>query len=347
MDIGNTVSTAFRITWQHKKLWLIALLPWIMQVILGSVMLVVAMVSGLVPLLISSFSSMGRPRFEAAQFEQQFFAAIGSAAISLICVGLIALVVSIIVQLVTSGALVDGVWQAQNRNSVDIGSALRAGLRSAGRMFGSVFLLLLPLLLLYVCGSVALVALGVGAARNEDQVGALIGSMFCLIFPLFCINIIYALVVGGINAMATPAIVLNNEGAIQALGTGWRLLRQNLGTMIALWLVLIGIGIAVFTTVGLVSQIFTGPAIAQLQSQLQNFNTNDPAAVLKVFGAALSPIFWAAAAGQQLLVSLIGLLVTIVATAIWTLAYGQFENKLVLLPGGDSPSLPPPSLPAS
>jgi hypothetical protein len=341
MEIGNTLSTAFRITWQHKKLWVIALFPWVLQIIFGVIIAAVLLGSGALAFFATLGSDIFRPGFEPAQLGEQLIAAIGGALAALLCVSAIAAVLSIIVQLVTSGALIDGVWQAQTRNSIDLGAAISAGFRNSGRMFGLSFLLALPVLLLYVCSAVAFVGLGLGASQNQDMGEALIGSMLCLIFPLVCVIMIYALVAGAIGVLAQPAIVINNEGVVGSLSTGWRLVRQNLGNVIAMGLLLIVIFFVASLAIGLVSQIFTGPIVADMQTQLNGINTSDPAAFMQMFGALFGPAFWISTIVQQIVGGVLSLFLVVVSSAAWTLAYAQFENRLQLTSG----ETPPPSLP--
>ncbi len=349
MDIGNTLSTAFRITWQHKKLWLIALLPWLVQLVFGFVLLAVLVGTGMLSLLISFGQEMMRGSVEPAQMGEKIMAALGSVFVALFCVSLLLSVISVVVQLVTTGGLINGVWQAQTQQRVDVGEAIRAGFRSAGRLFGASFLLFLPFIVLYLCGFGALVAAAIPASlANTDgqSAGNGLGALAC-IFPLaLCGSLLYGLVAAMINTMAGPAIVLNKEGAIQGLSSGWRLVRQNLGNILLMGLLLGVVAMVLFFGLGLVSQITMQPMMSQMQNSMRGASADDPQLLPNLLSTLFGPVFLVTTLVSQLISFVIYTGLSVFSSAAFTLAYGQFEHKLALLPGGDPPTLPPPTGPS-
>ena len=80
----------------------------------------------------------------------------------------------------------------------------------------------------------------VGLINDPDSAGAATGItlLTLCVGGLSILAIPVALVVGGMREFAVRAIVLENESVFGALGSGWRLLRQNLGPVAVTFLIM-------------------------------------------------------------------------------------------------------------
>jgi len=225
MDIGNVLSRAWQIIWKHKVLWIFGIL-------VGC----------------SSGGGGGSSNFRTSYRQQapeqfqplmRFFENLSEAQIALI-VGAIFLTVLVLailaIFLSTIGriGLIRGTQQVEGGAlSLAFGELFRGSMPYFWRVFGLNLLVglvslavLLPLTLLAVLGTV--VTFGLGA--------------LCFI-PLICLLIPLLWFVSVLVEQASIAIVLENLGILDGLRRGWEVVRNNLGTILLMALILIlGIG---------------------------------------------------------------------------------------------------------
>lgn len=144
------------------------------------------------------------------------FAGVGSLTL---LVGFVVIVLLFLLAQAVVMAAAENVWHGQ---PADLGSGVSRALTKLPPLFG---LFLIAVLIGLVCG-VLVIAAGLG--------------------------ILLAIVLGFFFMFAVPAIVIGNEGVMQALGTSYRLVRANMGPSAIAFL-----GIVVVTLVGhFISNLF-------------------------------------------------------------------------------------------
>jgi hypothetical protein len=239
MDFGEVLNRAWQIIWKHKILWLFG--------ILASCGRQGANFSG------SSSRSSGSSNFgdgslppgmeEFALRVQQFFEGIPEETyllvfIGLICVGLLAAVISFVLSAIGRAGLIKGTVQVEEG----------AEALSFGQLFqdirpylGRVLLLNLLVGLVVFAIVVIFVVLFSFAAVLTFGIAAI-----CLI-PLVCLFVPVAIAVGVIVEQANVALVVDDLPIGEALQRGWLIVRHNLSTYFVMTLILlIGGGVVSF-----------------------------------------------------------------------------------------------------
>ncbi len=261
MDIGRILSRSLEIAWRYKFLWL-----------LGFIMALTGSGGGnpgannnfrtSVPNGTFPFPSPGRNPFNFPRVDTTWIAAI---AILALCFFLLFLVLVFYFRFVARGAMVATVRAAESNSHPTLGSSWREGQGYYGRLLGlgllvNIPLIILTLLLIAVAvlpflGSILLLInqaqSGVTNGREVAPViSSVLGFIVLICCALLCLGII-ALVVHPIYEFAVRAIVLENTGTMEGLSRGYRRLRENLGSGMMLYIVLIGsrIGWALVTAI--------------------------------------------------------------------------------------------------
>jgi hypothetical protein len=254
MDYGRLLRRAWEIIWQHKFL-----------ILLG----VLVALSG-----VSNTSSSGYrfdrqdfsfdrpfprdfedlPQFEIPQAPELpglprnlgLPIAVGGALL-LIIVG-IAIVVGLglwAVSTLARGGLIAGVNAIEGGGASSFGDAFRAGWQNGWRLLGIGLLPAIPGLILFIAGlglsGVLLAGSQLLGARTLLPAGIGIISIFGM---LACIALPFALVLGLIRNFAERACMLEDLGVFAAYRRAWQVLTGNLGEAILLFLIQIGISIA-------------------------------------------------------------------------------------------------------
>ena len=334
MDLGQTISRALNYTWQHKRLWGIALLP-----VIAFAVLFILLFLGLAGSLGAAALSGGQPRGLGNS--------LGAGALVLSCLSLLGYLAVIVLALVAQGGLIEGVRQITDEGRVASGAAMRVGWSKAGSLFLASLLIFLPMLLI-----ACLAAFGVGAAggfaaaaggrSSQNAAGALVSSGICVFIGLYCVFIVYALVAAGILTLAYRAIVLNNVGPVEGLQAGWRMFRTNLGNVILLWIVLIVIAMIVGAVLSIFNQLAFAPLIASMAALGPGA---DPGEVFAQMAAQMGAVVGPALIIGTVLTLIWSLLYSVFSSAIWTLAYQQFTGKAPTTSGPGTPNSPSAPLP--
>ena len=196
-----------------------------------------------------------------------------------------------------------------------------------------VLILIVPVFLLFA-GSIA-------AALNSgsDSEGALAGS-FLLICLCVCVAVILLIplliIVSIVQLLAQRAVVLDNQGVFEAVGSGWRMLNANRGPTLVTWIISLVVGVieAIAGAIVLfpVSLIFFVPALGALMDP-DDFTFADFPWPLLVIGGV---VLW-------LLSGLIGALFRALTSTLWTLFYRnrrQMPNSELAPAGMLPPTMP-------
>jgi hypothetical protein len=310
MDYGEILTRAWSITWNNKFLWVLGFL--------------VALTSG------GSNGNSFQSTFDNSDFASnpELAAQIGAMAVGLTCVALIVGIIFWLVSIVARGGLIDGVNRIDDGEKVTLGEAFSAGTSAIWRLLGIYILAFLPLIIMgIVLGVVFAMTIGGAVAmdtmmQNPDEAASAIAGSFGLLgicmCLLICAIIPLALVLGQIAEFAARGTVIQKMGVMDSLSHGWNVLKENIGPVILLWLILFVIGLVVFFALGIVmlplglviiAPMFTSAMDGGFPSAANIAWMGIGSICLGILGAALMSVIqtW--------------------SSAIWTLAYKEFTGK--------------------
>lgn len=296
LDLGATLSRAWKLTWENKALWIFGILAALGGSGGGSNTNFRFDSSGTGP--------VGTPDPRLEQFLQRVFGEIDpnmliAAGIGLACLVFLFGVLLFVLSIIGRGGLIGGIQLADSQGKVSFGEAWRVG---TGKFWTVLFIGLIVWVLSLLIGGASAVAF----------------LTVCLA-PLACVGFLLIAVLSVYTLLAQIAAVVDNLSVTEALGKAWEVVRANLGSVIVLGLILVvinfllGLGMVALTG-ALLGPAFLGAAIAG-----QNENPN--ASMAFVFGGLLC------------LTALIPVLIVISGviqswlTAAWTLAYKQFTGR--------------------
>jgi hypothetical protein len=301
MDYGKVLSRAWEITWRWKILWILGFLA-----------------------TLGKGGTAGNPSYTydssdwgGTTYGPQIPPEVIGLLVGAGCLVIILAIAIWVVSTIARGGLIAGVQQVEEEGSTGFGRAWRVGARRFWTLFGIGILAGLPTFILLVAGIgslVGLILLTVSGFETSDAAGVtgILASVLCG-GTLCCGAILLSLVLGQIRIYAERAAVLEGFGWIDAFVRGWRVLKQNLGPTIILWLIFFVIGLVIG---GL---IFGALAVA-IAPMFALFARSDPGAWLLVpmcFGGLLGAIVFA----------IISSVVETFTSATWTLAYRELTGQ--------------------
>jgi len=295
MDFGYVLKRAWEIIWKYKILWIFGILASCGQA------------SG------SSGSNSGY-RFSANDVSpriQEFFNQNPGITTTLIILGIILAIVVVILAILlgTVGrvGLIRGTVKAeQGADRLTFGELWRDGLTYFWRVFG----LNLLLWVIIVIAIILLSLLGVILA-----IGTLGIFLVCLI-PLLCLIVPIMWFISIIIEQANVALVVENLSITQSIERGWKVVRDNVGNMIVMGLILIvGVSLIGGFVIGLPLLVVAIPAVAGIATGTSDAVRN---------GLILSGLFFIIYLPFLLLFS--GILRAYISSA-WTLTYLRLTNK--------------------
>jgi hypothetical protein len=300
MDFGYVLKRAWEIIWKFKILWIFGILASCGQA------------SG------SSSSNSGY-RFSGNDVSpriQEFFNQNPGLTTTLIILGIILAIVLVILAILlgTVGrvGLIRGTVKAeQGADRLTFGELWRDGLTYFWRVFG----LNLLLWVIIVIAIILLSLLGIILA-----IGTLGIFLVCLI-PLLCLIVPIMWFISIIVEQANVALVVENLSITQAIERGWKVVRDNVGNMILMGLILIvGVSLIGGFVIGLPILVVAIPAVAGIATGTSDAVRN---------GLILSGLFFIIYLPLLLLFS--GILRAYISSA-WTLTYLRLTNKPVPQP---------------
>lgn len=339
MEYGKIVKRALSITWRHKVLWVFGIalalfsgggrpgvernlqytlnpgdmqrwqrgMPWLRGF---------PLVPG---------GPFGRP---FAPWQQIMPAVLGILAI-LAAVGVVLLIVGIIVRYTSFGALAGMVDEVERTEQTAFRSGFSAGWSRFLRLFAidlligvAVFALLLVLMVvailgaMIVAGPVALTSRGGGAPMALAVLWA-VGSGLLLLLLLVLAALALSAGVTLVREFAFRACVLDGKGVFDSLGASWGLARSRLREGLLMWLLMVGINLALGLAAIPLALLGIGGLVG-------------PALV--IYGLSLSPVATALFALPALLIIiLVSLLISGIyltfRSAVWTLTYRELRNE--------------------
>lgn len=331
MDIGTTLSRAIKVTFQHRVLWALMLVP----VLLSIISAVVGAAQGFL------FRPQDLMGVTSGEEMLAAYARIFALWLPLILLQLAIGLLSAVILLVIRGGVIAGVQGIEAMGTTSFGGALGTGFRK-----------LIPLLVFNIVLSLPVIVVGIlifaivglpfipfaqslasGAITREEMDAVLGGFLaaFCVGAGLICIAVVYSLVAAGVQVMGERAIVIEGAGPIAGLKRGWALFRANLGNIILLAVVIFLITAVLGFVLGLFGNLAVLPQMGNWMQQAQQGFMPDMSELVNW------PIFIII----TLIGAIAGLFVDLFIIVVWTVAYRQFTG--VAAPASD---LPPAPLPA-
>jgi hypothetical protein len=318
MDFGYVLRRAWQIIWKFKVLWLFGILASCGQAT-GS--------NG----SNSSYQFSGGDSNFPNQFER-FFNQLDPAVITiLIIVGVIIMlalvVLAILLGTVGRVGLIRGTVKAeQGAEHLTFGELWRDGLSYFWRVFG------LNLLIGLIIFVVVLAIFIPGVILSVITAGIF---ALCLI-PLVCLIVPVGWAVTVVVEQANIALVVENLGIMDAIKRGWQVVRENIGSMIVMSLILgLGVGLIGGAIIGLPILLVIAPMIA-------GYATGTANAIQT--GWIVTGVFFLIYLPFLLLFS--GILRSYTSSA-WTLTYIRLTNKpstpLIETSGVPGDIIPPPA----
>lgn len=301
MDYSNLLTRAWRITWDHKILWLFGLLASLGQGGGGGG-------SGWRQ-SIPSGGGRGGPPGELNDLQGAFDRIPPAVWIGLAVVALLILLAVIVISTIGKGGLIGGIQIADAQGRVSFGEAWGQGLGNFGRIFliGLVLGLAgLALVLLTVVPGAVLTALTFGL------------GLICLI-PLICAVVLAIIALGVVGNLAQIAAVLDQLSVTEAIGRAWSVITSNLGNVIVLAIILALVG-------GVAGFLIALPILAIVFPVMMGVlaGTLADSRGLAAGGFVLAGLCFLAYLPVLLVFQ--GILTTW-TTSVWTLAYRQFTGR--------------------
>ena len=330
MDFGATLSRAFRITWNHKELWILGFLA--------------ALGSGGVNLFRGANFNyrIGSQETDTLMANSGLILAGASVfACLMLILGLVLFVVSIIAR----GGLITGVQQIETQDGTTFGQSWTAGVSRFWTLLGLNIIVYLPLILLIIIlailfgGAIAgIITASSGASQsrpNADAIIGLLGGGIVVLCCLGCVAFIYAILAMAIQVFGERAIMLQNAGVMDGIRRAWGIFRANLGNIILLAIVMAVISFIIGLIVGAVMLAVLAPTLFPLIIELSQSGVVSVAhAIIAMVGIVIGII----------LAAIVNTLYVIFNSATWTLAYLQFAG-MASVPPSASPA--PPAVPAA
>jgi len=220
----------------------------------------------------------------------------------------------VVVSVAARGGLVHLANEAEEGRPVKARDGWRVGFAKWWRVFGILFLAGLPVMVVGLVFSGALVAATVAWLNNVSPVT--VGSEFASTFMMaFCgvlvvtiIGTFLGVMLGIASELGIRYAVINDRGALDSLKQGWRDLWSRRGAF-RMFLVQLGVGILFAIVVGIAGSILGGPMVvvsttngirvSQPASQGLTFLLIIPAAVFAAFYSAAWTVFFRRMTGMQ------------------------------------------------
>lgn len=315
LDLGATLSRAWKIAWDNKILWIFGILA--------------SLGGGGSSNFNFNFGGGGGtgptpgpgnlpPELERI-FNQMDPNVVMAVVIGLICVGLLIAIALIALSVIGRGGLIGGVQRANAGSKVTFGEAWGIGVKH----FWTLFLIGLIVGIITFLAFVLTVVPGAVLTAVTFGLGAL-----CLV-PLICLLSILAIVLGVVAYFAQIAAVVENLGVSDALRRAWQIIQANLGSIIVLGLILIVLSAIIGFVLALPIIAIVLPAAFGMIALASGDAPAVGNTTLIISGLCFLIYL-------PVLIVLNGILQTWV-TAAWTLAYEQFTGRA----GSVVPTAPP------
>lgn len=262
IDLGAILTRAWQITWKHKVLWVISMLPLLITFLFLPIWLAVA------------FSDNFDPDRIEAWVENPIVIIVGIILYVLFIGG------SVILQVLSRSAVTLGIYRVETEGqAVSFMGLLRDGSQYFWRILGTILLIGLGLAAFF------LIFFGCAAVLSAVTMGL---AMLC-IQPLFLLMAPLIWMVMALMEQAEAAVIADGMNVTDAIQRGYQLIRSNVGSYILLTLVLyLGLGI-------LTSFIFVPFMIPMFLFMIRSMESGAPdfnniMRMQAIFGVVLFPL---------------------------------------------------------
>lgn len=339
MNIGRILNRAWQITWRHKVTWVFGIVlalcgghtagtpPWPrLQYTFSEsdLQLFQRRLPG-IPWLPHGMGPFGDLRF----WDWRAFAGgVALLAVILLFVGLVLAIVRLIVRYTSLGALVHMVDEVEESESATFKAGIGAGWRNLLRLLAIDILVgLAGLLVALVIAAIAVLGLAfaVGPAIALANAGSIrvLAVLWAVLAGLGVLGIVFVLAI----AVSAPITiirqysyrfsVLDRANVFDAIGQAYQLLRERLRSSVSVWLVMIGISLALGLLLAPLAMVIM-MAIAGGTWMTFGRPTGNPFLGLIV----VIPIVLVV----TVLVTLVSGIYTVFSSAVWTLAYRELAQ---------------------
>lgn len=249
MDYGKILARAFEITRKYRALWLFGFLMALFGGTGGG----------------NNFNyNFGGNGNRTTNFENGVFPTLPSnfwqnfaiIIAVVVCLVLILFVLGIVVRFVSRGALIGLVHDLEtNGTTPAVRRGFSIGANRFWQLFGIGLIINLPLTIfslavMLVAIAPILVTVMPALARNPESTnfgaslaGGIIGSIAMICCAVLCLLVV-TLVIRPFYEFIVRVCVIDRRGVVDSIREGYRIVRANLGTVVVLYALLIGVGIA-------------------------------------------------------------------------------------------------------
>jgi hypothetical protein len=245
VDFGEVLGRAWKITWKFKVLWIFGILAGCGT---GS--------GSNFNSSSSSYQTNGNtnpnlpPGFAGGI--NQFVRSLTNPTVSALIVGFICLIcliflVSIFLSQIGRIGLIKGTAEAdEGAEKISFRALWKSSLQYFWRFFWLSILVGLPFFIIILILAVGFLLAFVPAIQGANSGAAVAGmlgilSLVCLVG---CVFFLFAIVVGFVVRQAENAIVLENQTILGSLQRGWEVFKKNIGPILIIWLITVGISLA-------------------------------------------------------------------------------------------------------
>ncbi|MFN8482918.1 MAG: hypothetical protein U0768_07715 [Anaerolineae bacterium] len=325
MDFGALLTRSVEITWRHRALWLYGFLLALFGGAGGGINWQFpgggggggsSTPSTTTPPTIPGVPQIDELGRQVSSIPAAVWLTLGAA---VVCLILLLIVVSVVIQSVSRGALIGMVGRVETAGRTGIREGWHFGWSRFGwRIFAIGFLIRLAMFFLALILGGVFVAFFVGsagAAASRSGFAAALIPLFCLVLLIVLpLMLVVAFLITVLYNLATRHTVLADQGVLDSFGAAWGLVRANPLNLFILVVIEVAIGIVwgivLFIVLGIFAAIVAvGPALAAY-------------AVTQAWGPTLL-----AAVPGLILMFLLGVALNtlwqVFYETLWTLAYGR------------------------
>ena len=295
------VIRSFKISWRHKYLWLLALFAGEGggSFSINSPPTPGTNGNGRTP-------DLGAVNQQVTQWLSDHTGLIVSAAVAIVLIAIAFFVLAAVCE----GALVRASAEHDAERPFGLGWAWQAGTDAMGTMIRLRLLLIaltLPLLVIFVVLTIAFLVAIAGGNGAVIALLALFGFVFILV-AIPCSILLFFL-----DRLGTRAVVLEQLGAVSALGRAYSLVKHRLGRLLLLGLLAIAVGIVVGICFAILGAIVVVPVTVVTIAAYASHSSTWWVAIV-VAGVILLPLFLVVAA-----------FLATQGSTYWTLAFRRLE----------------------
>jgi hypothetical protein len=227
-------------------------------------------------------------------------------------------IVAIVLTNISRGALIGMVGQVEETGETSVRSGWRIGSSRFWSLLGIDLVTVIPIIIAAIALIiVALLPLVLGLGQRESLTALGILLTVLLMLGVVGLLIVAGVVLGILREFAYRQCVLEGKGALDSIRGGYRMARQNLRHVGVVWLLLVGIDLAVGIVAIPLALVVFGLAAA-------------PAAAIYAASKAIGPALVAGiliAIPGALLLALLGGVHLVFRSTTWTLAYRELQAR--------------------